>query len=298
MKTMRLWKDKESPKNVRFNTMPDRLEPSKVAREIEIQTKNFKCRLFCGKTIEVGVSIPTRDEPVPMADIIDSFPAVLRVIESMAEENERIKSQKLEMESLLETQNSVVTPQFVEGLATEFEFENSASLIQKVSYEISNSLSRIVLKKGIQFIRQLSEPVDEIDNDMPIEMKPLLLQKADFDQGTEELPAERDPTPPPFHIPRRSDDFEEDECLLRDVSNNQTKNSEGAENEPQVKKKPANRRKRKKGGNKACPTAPTTTTKSWTLNIHFFLYFFHLPNLCSFKPFHPSRTNIRQNRFL
>ena len=30
MKTKRIWKDKESPKNIRYNTIPDRLEPSQV----------------------------------------------------------------------------------------------------------------------------------------------------------------------------------------------------------------------------------------------------------------------------
>ena len=70
-----------------------------------------------------------------MADIIDSFPSVLRVIESMAEENERIKSQKRELEEQEaeeeEVELAAVTPQLVEGLATEFDTFNP-SLIQKV----------------------------------------------------------------------------------------------------------------------------------------------------------------------
>ena len=102
-------------------------------------------------------------------------------------------------------------------------------------------------------------------------MEPLLLQKADFDQGTEELPNQRDPTPPPFHIPQqvRGDD---DECLLRDLSNNQT--NEPEPKSEQMRKKPANRRKRKKGATKPNnATTATTTTKSWTLyNVIFILF--------------------------
>lgn len=33
MKTKRIWKDKESPKNMRYNTIPDRLESTKVKIE-------------------------------------------------------------------------------------------------------------------------------------------------------------------------------------------------------------------------------------------------------------------------
>ena len=95
-------------------------------------------------------------------------------------------------------------------------------------------------------------------------MEPLLLQKADFDQGTEELPNQRDPTPPPFHIPQQvqKDKEDEDECLLRDLSNNQT--NEPEPKSEQMRKKPANRRKRKKGATKPnnATTATTTNTKS------------------------------------
>merc|ERR1712107_11465 len=90
------------------------------------------------------------------------------------------------------------------------------------------------------------------------------LLKADFDEGTEQIPVVRDPTPPPFNFPTRhvktpvsfshdhntspqnESDFgpaEEDESLLRDVSNNMDDDA-AAKDEP---KKKANRRKRKKG---------------------------------------------------
>ena len=71
-----------------------------------------------------------RDEPVPMTDIIDSFPAVLRVIESMREENEQRKLQKVNLDQ---------EPRLIEGLETNFQtFETQEnekpSLIQKVSF--------------------------------------------------------------------------------------------------------------------------------------------------------------------
>ena len=74
-----------------------------------------------------------RDEPVPMTDIIDSFPAVLRVIESMREENEQRKLQKVSLDH---------EPRLIEGLETNFQtFEakddEKPSLIQKVSFLLS-----------------------------------------------------------------------------------------------------------------------------------------------------------------
>ena len=84
--------------------------------------------------IEIHPSIPIRDEPVPMADIRDSFPSVLRVIESMAEENERNKNRDPESPDLIQ-------PRLVEGLSTHFEQilpkeetveTRGPSLIQKV----------------------------------------------------------------------------------------------------------------------------------------------------------------------
>ena len=71
-----------------------------------------------------------RDEPVPMTDIIDSFPAVLRVIESMREENEQRKLQKVNLDQ---------EPRLIEGLETNFQtFETQEnekpSLIQKVNF--------------------------------------------------------------------------------------------------------------------------------------------------------------------
>ena len=65
-----------------------------------------------------------------MTDIIDSFPAVLRVIESMREENEQRKLQKVNLDQ---------EPRLIEGLETNFQtFETQEnekpSLIQKVSF--------------------------------------------------------------------------------------------------------------------------------------------------------------------
>lgn len=84
-----------------------------------------------------------------MADIIDSFPSVLRVIESMAEENERIKSQKRELEEQAEEEEvelATVTPQLVEGLATEFDTFNP-SLIQKVLIRLKFKI-KLILETG------------------------------------------------------------------------------------------------------------------------------------------------------
>ena len=89
--------------------------------------------------------------------------------------------------------------------------------------------------QGIQFMRQLSQPADD---HLSMEMCESLL-KADFDEGTEQVPVVRDPTPPPFNFPTRrvktpeplshdhqtpqnESDFgpgEEDDSLLRDVRN-------------------------------------------------------------------------------
>ena len=65
-----------------------------------------------------------------MTDIIDSFPAVLRVIESMREENEQRKLQKVNLDQ---------EPRLIEGLETNFQtFETQEnekpSLIQKVNF--------------------------------------------------------------------------------------------------------------------------------------------------------------------
>lgn len=99
----------------------------------------LQCKLFCGKEIEIGCSIPVRDEPVPMTDIIDSFPAVLRVIESMREENEQRKLQKVNLDQ---------KPRLIEGLETNFKtFESQEdekpSLIQKVIFHIISYASII-----------------------------------------------------------------------------------------------------------------------------------------------------------
>ena len=64
--------------------------------------------------IEIHLSIPLRDEPVPIADIRDSFPSVLRVVESMAEENERNKNRDSESPDL-------IRPRLIKGLPTHFE---------------------------------------------------------------------------------------------------------------------------------------------------------------------------------
>ena len=64
--------------------------------------------------IEIHPSIPLRDEPVPIADIRDSFPSVLRVVESMAEENERNKNRDSESPDL-------IRPRLIKGLPTHFE---------------------------------------------------------------------------------------------------------------------------------------------------------------------------------
>ena len=84
-------------------------------------------------------------------------------------------------------------------------------------------------------MRQLSQPADD---HLSMEMCESLL-KADFDEGTEQVPVVRDPTPPPFNFPTRrvktpeplshdhqtpqnESDFgpgEEDDNLLRDVRN-------------------------------------------------------------------------------
>ena len=85
-------------------------------------------------------------------------------------------------------------------------------------------------------MRQLSQPTED---HLGMEMCESLL-KADFDEGTEQIPVVRDPTPPPFNFPKRhvktpvsfshdhnistqnESDFapaEEDESLLRDVRN-------------------------------------------------------------------------------
>jgi len=187
----------------------------------------------------------TRDEPVPMADIRDSFPSVLRVIESMAEENERNKNRDLESPDLIQ-------PRLVEGLSTHFE-----QILPKE--ETIETRGPSLIQKGIQFMRQLSQPADD---HLSMEMCESLL-KADFDEGTEQVPVVRDPTPPPFNFPTRrvktpeplshdhqtpqnESDFgpgEEDDNLLRDVSNNMEEDPL-AKDEP---KKKANRRKRKKG---------------------------------------------------
>ena len=86
-------------------------------------------------------------------------------------------------------------------------------------------------------MRQLSQSNDD---HLSSEMSESLL-KADFDEGTEQIPVVRDPTPPPFNFPTRrvktpeplshdhqstlpqnESDFgpgEEDDTLLRDVRN-------------------------------------------------------------------------------
>ena len=47
LKTRRLWADKPSPKHKRYNKVPHATEPS-------------KCRLLCGKELEIPPDVPLR----------------------------------------------------------------------------------------------------------------------------------------------------------------------------------------------------------------------------------------------